>query len=88
MPCSSFRVIPSCPAATPAWPQSAGSYEQWFELMPQVKFTIQYTAVEDIFALTATNNAGGTHDAIVIWSGDNVAESTFLAMACWWLEEQ
>jgi hypothetical protein len=27
----------------------------------------------------------GTHDAVVIWSGDNVAEATFLSMVCWWL---
>ena len=27
----------------------------------------------------------GTHDAVIIWSGDNVAESTFLSMTCWWL---
>jgi hypothetical protein len=25
-------------------------------------------------------------DAVVIWSGDNVSEATFLTMACWWLE--
>ena len=24
-------------------------------------------------------------DAVVIWSGDNASEATFLAMACWWL---
>ena len=24
-------------------------------------------------------------DAVVIWSGENVSESTFLTMACWWL---
>jgi hypothetical protein len=24
--------------------------------------------------------------AILIWSGENVSETTFLAMACWWLE--
>lgn len=23
---------------------------------------------------------------ILIWSGENVSETTFLAMACWWLE--
>ena len=33
-----------------------GFYEQWFEYMPQTKFTVEHTAVEDIFALTATNN--------------------------------
>ena len=32
------------------------SYEQWFEHMSQTRFTVQHTAVEDIFALTATNN--------------------------------
>lgn len=26
-------------------------------------------------------------DSIVIWSGDNVSEATFLAMACWWLAD-
>ena len=26
-------------------------------------------------------------DSIVIWSGDNVSESTFLSMACWWLAD-
>jgi ketosteroid isomerase-like protein len=31
-------------------------YEQWFEHMPETKFTIRHTAVEDIFALNATNN--------------------------------
>ena len=30
-------------------------YEQWFELMPKVRFTVEHTAVEDIFAFTATN---------------------------------
>jgi hypothetical protein len=24
-------------------------------------------------------------DAVVIWSGDNASEATFLSMACWWL---
>ena len=24
-------------------------------------------------------------DAVVIWSGDNASEATFLTMACWWL---
>jgi hypothetical protein len=24
-------------------------------------------------------------DAVVIWSGENASEATFLAMACWWL---
>jgi hypothetical protein len=24
--------------------------------------------------------------AVLIWSGDNVSEGTFLTMACWWLE--
>ncbi len=33
-----------------------GFYEQWFEFMPTIRFTVQHTAVEDIFALTATNN--------------------------------
>jgi hypothetical protein len=27
-------------------------------------------------------------DAVVIWSGDNVSEATFLAMACWWLRHR
>lgn len=31
-------------------------YEQWFEHMPETRFTVQHTAVEDIFALTGTNN--------------------------------
>lgn len=26
-------------------------------------------------------------DSIVIWSGDNVSEATFLAMACWWFAD-
>lgn len=26
--------------------------------------------------------------AILIWSGENVSEATFLAMACWWLAER
>ncbi|MEA3278546.1 MAG: DUF3658 domain-containing protein, partial [Pseudomonadota bacterium] len=25
-------------------------------------------------------------EAVLIWSGDNVSESTFFAMACWWLK--
>jgi len=25
-------------------------------------------------------------EAILIWSGDNVSETTFLAIACWWLQ--
>ncbi len=25
-------------------------------------------------------------EAVVIWSGENVSEATFLAMACWWLK--
>lgn len=24
-------------------------------------------------------------ESVVIWSGDNAAEATFLSMACWWL---
>ena len=31
-------------------------YEQWFEFMSETRFTVQHTAVEDIFALTGTNN--------------------------------
>ena len=27
-------------------------------------------------------------DTIMIWGGGNVAEETFLAMACWWLRQQ
>ena len=30
-------------------------FETWFELMPEIRFTVRHTAVEDIFALTATN---------------------------------
>ncbi len=26
-------------------------------------------------------------DAVVIWSGENVSEATFLCMACWWLRQ-
>ena len=33
-----------------------GFYELWFELMPKVRFTVEHTAVEDIFALTGTNS--------------------------------
>ena len=33
-----------------------GFYERWFELMPEVRFTIEHTAVEDILALSATNS--------------------------------
>ncbi len=29
--------------------------------------------------------AAGSHEAVIVWGGDNVAESTFLSMACWWL---
>jgi ketosteroid isomerase-like protein len=31
-------------------------YEQWFEIMPKVRFTIEHTAVENIFALTGKNS--------------------------------
>jgi hypothetical protein len=27
-------------------------------------------------------------DAVVIWSGDNASEATFLTMACWWLRNR
>jgi hypothetical protein len=27
-------------------------------------------------------------DAVVIWSGDNASEATFLSMACWWLRNR
>jgi hypothetical protein len=27
-------------------------------------------------------------DAVVIWSGDNASEATFLSMACWWLRHR
>jgi hypothetical protein len=27
-------------------------------------------------------------DAVVIWSGENASETTFLAMACWWLGQR
>ena len=27
-------------------------------------------------------------DAVVVWSGDNVSEATFLAMVCWWLRRR
>ena len=38
-------------------------------------------------ALLARLDAART-DAVVIWSGDNASEATFLAMACWWLRDR
>ncbi len=40
-------------------------YEQWFELMPETKFTVQHTAVEDMLALT------GTNEGYVEWEVDS-----------------
>ena len=47
-----------------------------------------YLDVADAFApwrsmITRLDEASA--DAVVIWSGDNVSEATFLSMACWWL---
>lgn len=47
-----------------------------------------YLDVTDAFApwrrmITRIDEASA--DAVVIWSGDNASEATFLTMACWWL---
>lgn len=52
------------------------SYDEW-----DLDFADVFEPWRDLVAKVD----GGTHDAVVVWSGDNVAESTFLAMACWWL---
>lgn len=38
-------------------------------------------------ALIARIDEEKPHD-VIIWSGDNVSEATFLAMACWWLRHR
>jgi hypothetical protein len=49
-----------------------------------------YPDADDAFtpwrALVACIDGDGT-DSVVIWSGDNVSEATFLAMACRWLAD-
>ena len=47
-----------------------------------------YLDVADAFApwramITRLDEASA--DAVVIWSGDNASEATFLSMACWWI---
>ena len=53
-----------------------GGYDDW------------YLGVTDAFApwramIARIDEARA--DAVVIWSGDNASEATFLTMACWWL---
>jgi len=50
-----------------------------------------YLDVTDAFApwramIARLDEAGA--DAVVIWSGDNASEATFLSMACWWLRNR
>jgi hypothetical protein len=50
-----------------------------------------YRDVTDAFAPWRALIEGideGRADAVVIWSGDNASEASFLAMACWWLEQR
>jgi hypothetical protein len=50
-----------------------------------------YLDVTDAFAPWRAMSARideASADAVVIWSGDNASEATFLTMACWWLRHR